>query len=403
MLYGALVRALSMLDFKPDGETAHDHFFATFAKFGPAATREGDMLAEIMSRAAADHTLYLELMTSPGMGDARALGKKIGERGDYADTYKALLTGPNGIDAIAAEVSKEMNARELRAQEILHCNEPPKRMPGCDVTVRYLAQIIRGFAPQQVFAEDVLAFRLVENDPRFVGLNIVGPEDDVIALHDYAQHMKMFGFLHGLDGAVKMSLHAGELVAGQRGGLAHVKPADLKFHVRQAVEVAHANRIGHGVDIMGETNAGALIKEMAQKRILVEINLTSNAQILGVSGESHPFMAYRRAGVPVALSTDDEGVERIDLTHEYVRAARTYRLSYAELKALSRNALEYSFLPGRSLWYDPSTYMAAGACAGVALGADPHGECEAFLAQSEKAQLQWKLEAKFRKFEEGSP
>jgi adenosine deaminase len=48
--------------------------------------------------------------------------------------------------------------------------------------------------------------------------------------------------------------------------------------------------------------------------------------------------------VPVVLSTDDAGVSRIDLTHEYFRAARDYGLSYRTLKAIARNALDYSFL-----------------------------------------------------------
>jgi adenosine deaminase len=48
--------------------------------------------------------------------------------------------------------------------------------------------------------------------------------------------------------------------------------------------------------------------------VLVEINLTSNDLILGVTGTHHPFTMYRSYGVPVALSTDDPGIERIDLT-----------------------------------------------------------------------------------------
>ncbi|MGO8842059.1 MAG: adenosine deaminase, partial [Methyloceanibacter sp.] len=78
--------------------------------------------------------------------------------------------------------------------------------------------------------------------------------------------------------------------------------------------------------------------------MLVEINLTSNADILGIGGKDHPFSLYRKFGVPVALSTDDEGVERIDLTHEYVRAVETYDLNYADLKQLVRASLEHSFL-----------------------------------------------------------
>ena len=399
-LYAALVRSLSMQDFQPDGETGHDHFFATFNKFGAAPNREGDMLAETMTRAAADHTVYLELMTSPGMTEARALAKRLGDKGDFVDAYKRMMADKNGIDTIVAAVGKEMDAREKRARELLHCGEPVRRAPACDVTVRYLAQIIRVFPPPQVFAEDVLAFRLAENDPRFVGLNIVGPEDDLISLHDYTQHMRMFAFLHALDGAVKMSLHAGELAKGQRGGLARVKPADLRFHIRQAVQLAHASRIGHGVDIMDEELPLSLLTEMAAKRVLVEINLTSNAQILGIEGEAHPFLAYRRAGVPTALSTDDPGVERIDLTHEYVRAAQTYRLSYAELKALSRNALEYAFAPGKSLWQDATAFAPAAPCAGDKPGQPrPSAECADFLAASEKARLQWRLEADFADFE----
>ena len=63
---------------------------------------------------------------------------------------------------------------------------------------------------------------------------------------------------------------------------------------------------------------------MADKGVLVEINPTSNAGILGVTGKHHPFATYRSYGVPVALSTDDEGVSRIDLTHEYVRAVEMF-------------------------------------------------------------------------------
>ncbi len=59
---------------------------------------------------------------------------------------------------------------------------------------------------------------------------------------------------------------------------------------------------------------------------MVEINLSSNEGILGIRATEHPFPLYRAAHVPVALSTDDEGVSRIDITHEYVRAALDYHL-----------------------------------------------------------------------------
>ncbi len=168
-----------------------------------------------------------------------------------------------------------------------------------------------------------------------------------------------------------------------------------------AVEVAHAERIGHGVDIMYENQPYDLLKEMAAKHVMVEINLTSNDVILGVSGKNHPLPVYRKYGVPVALSTDDEGVSRINLTHEYVRAAETYGLRYADLKAMARTSLEHAFLPGTSLWSKPDDFTrAVVACSDQVLGAEKQSErCASFLETSEKAREQWELERRFREFE----
>ena len=106
-------------------------------------------------------------------------------------------------------------------------------------------------------------------------------------------------------------------------------------------------------------------------------------------------------GVPVALSTDDEGVSRIDLTQEYVRAVEEFALGYAELKELVRNSLEYSFLPGPSLWADNGGYArVAPACQADAPGPEePSDSCVSFLRGSEKAQEQWELERRFKAFE----
>ena len=78
--------------------------------------------------------------------------------------------------------------------------------------------------------------------------------------------------------------------------------------------------------------------------MMVEINLSSNEGILGVEGDAHPFPVYRSAHVPVALSTDDEGVSRIDLTHEYVRAAHRLRpdLPRPEATGAHRNGARLS-------------------------------------------------------------
>jgi adenosine deaminase len=153
---------------------------------------------------------------------------------------------------------------------------------------------------------------------------------------------------------------------------------------------------------MYEDRPYELLKQMAEKGVLVEIAFTSNAFILGMDREGHPFLLYRKFGVPVAIATDDEGVSRIDLTHEYQHAVETFGLSYAELKQLVRNSLEYSFLPGGSLFEDRGAYARpAAACGKDKLGADkPTADCAAFIEKSEKAKQQWELERRFRAFEQ---
>ena len=337
--YHRLIDVMSMRDFVPGAQSAHDHFFASFQHF-QALDRghAGDMAAELAAQAAAEHVLYLEVMISPQMLSAVAAGKRALAAVDDFQGLDRQLADP--IEAILAKANADIAAMESRKNRALKCGTA-EATPGCQVTIRYLAQVLRGAAPAQVFAQDLLAFRLAESNPLVVGINLVEPEDNRQILADYSLQMRQLRWLHERHPTVKQSLHAGELAPGL------VPPSDLRFHIKQAVEIAGALRIGHGVDIVQEDDALELLRRMARDHVMVEINLTSNAQILGIQGAMHPFMTYRALGVPLALSTDDQGVSRIDLTHEYLRAVTTYHLGYESLKELSRNSLEYAFLdPG---------------------------------------------------------
>jgi adenosine deaminase len=172
-----------------------------------------------------------------------------------------------------------------------------------------------------------------------------------------------------------------------------VPPQDLKDHIAQAV-AAGAKRIGHGTGIAFEDKAEDTMARMAKEGIAVEINLTSNAVILGVKGADHPLQLYRAHGVPVVLSTDDQGVLRSDMTNEYVRAVREQGLTYGELKQIARAGLHYSFVPGGALWADPVRLVPVAVCADFATPA-----CGKYLAGNEKARLQLDLEQRFAVFE----
>ena len=75
-----------------------------------------------------------------------------------------------------------------------------------------------------------------------------------------------------------------------------------------------------------------LLREMARRNVMVEICLSSNDSILGVSGAQHPLATYLKYGVPVALATDDEGVSRSEISREYLRAAQDQGLGYLHIE-----------------------------------------------------------------------
>lgn len=398
-LYDRAVNAFSMRNFvATPGYSGHDQFFATFDRFGGLdKSHAGQWIDEITRRADAENNQYIELMHTPAFGHAARITHEIGFHPDLAQMRQALID--HGLrDEIAAD-REEVKAAIDSRNRIQHCGTP-QASTACRVQVRFIYQILRAFSPEQVFAQTLLGFETVEQaieqgSDDWVGINFVQPEDYMVSMRDYSLHMRMIEYLHGLYPKVHITLHAGELAPGM------VPPEGLRFHIRQAVEIGHAERIGHGVDVMYEDDANGLLKEMARKHVMVEINLSSNEGILGITGNLHPFEYYRAAHVPVALSTDDQGVSRIELTHEYVRAANDYHLSYEDLKQLARTGMEHTFLPGESLWSAPDQFvMAAAACKTQVLGGPkPSATCESFLDANEKAAAQWELERRFRKFE----
>jgi adenosine deaminase len=430
-LYDWLIDAFSMRGFvATSGRSGHDQFFSTFGRFGGLGNRHiGEWVDEVASRAAAENEQYVELMETPAFAHASLIAQENPLEQDsfrgqdsplgqdsYREAfarYRQRLLDLGLRDEVPADCEL-VRAAEAQRRQIEHCSSP-QAAPACQVEVRYLYQVLRGFPPGQVFAQALLGFETVQasldaasldstsmdsakgkaHEPGFVGLNFVQPEDGVVAMRDYTLQMKMLDYLHSVYPRVHISLHAGELALGL------VPPEGLRFHIRQAVELGHAERIGHGVDVMNEQDAPGLLREMAQRHVMVEINLSSNEEILGVKGADHPFPLYRAAHVPVALSTDDEGVSRIDITHEYLRAALDYRLGYRDLKQLARTSLEHSFLAGDSLWAAPDSFTPpAAACQAQPLGGDrPTPRCKSFLDGSEKAAAQWELERRFRVFE----
>jgi adenosine deaminase len=331
-IYGRAIDAMSMRHWDP-ALSGHDHFFATFSHFGPASAKTGDMLAEVAARAAAEQVSYLELMLTPDGGAGAARGAAAPWDPDFArQRDKLLATGFR--DAVISAARGRLDQAEARQRELLKCGAVQPDA-GCRVTLRYIYQVARANTPQSVFGQMLAGFEIASSDPRLVSLNLVQPEDDPLAVHDFLLQMGMLDYLHGQYPSVKITLHAGELVEGL------VPPEALRFHIRESVRLGHASRIGHGAGVMYEDDP--LARELASKNVLVEIALSSNDLILGIRGSRHPLRTYLKYGVPVALVTDDPGVSRSSLTLEYRKAVEEQGLDYRTLKRMARSSIEYSF------------------------------------------------------------
>jgi adenosine deaminase len=403
-LYDNLIDSFSMRAFVPtEGISGHDQFFSTFDRFGGIKDVAGEWLDKVASRAAAQNEQYIEIMQTPSFSNAAKLGNGIGwpAGSERNVTWQTLATLQSellaaGLRTEVAVDTKQLADAKATRESMEHCaGGGGSASPACGVRIHFLYQVLRGFPPQQVFAQTLLGFEVASADPDVVGINFVMPEDGRISMRDYHIQMQMLDYLHSVYPRVHISLHAGELAPGL------VPPEGLRFHIREAVELGHAERIGHGVDILYEDDPRDLLKEMAARHIDVEVNLTSNAGILDVKGSDHPLAAYMAAHVPFSLSTDDEGVSRIDLTHEYARAVDEQDLSYVDLKHSARDSLEHSFLSGEGLWSGPDDFYHPKSACSAAINADskPTDACRQFLDANEKAALQWDLERRFAVFE----
>lgn len=333
-LYRELLQRWSMKDYSnhvaiqppPD-----QRFFETFPYFSPvsyAYLNEG--LQHLKERAIADNIGYIETIFTmpPFMPDASFDGAILKPGADHNGLIAKLYAQLDHDAAFNGRIQDYVTTAEAA-----HAN-----IDDANFTLRYQPFVLRLLPPSMVFSNMVSAFKAAAKSKLFVAVNIVGGENEHVSMRDYGLHMQMFKFLKAKYPDVKLALHAGELALGM------VPPEGLRSHIEQSLAVGSL-RVGHGTDIAHETNAVATMALMRARDIPVEINLTSNDVILGIKGSNHPVNLYRKHGVPIVLSTDDAGVARNDLASEYVRFARDYRPSYAEVKKISYNGVRYAFLP----------------------------------------------------------
>ncbi len=407
-----IVAAWSLLGFEGDVFDRHEHFFDTFGLFYPVIGKHRfpEGMAEAMRAAADNGQSYLELQHDFDSYVAGYLAIDLMDaKTPWDEAYllsarEALLAEPTFIEAVQTSRA-DIAAWAAGTDEFLRCGTALEE-PACNVGVQWLMSACRIQTKEYVFGQWVFAYELAQVSPSMVGLNIVKPEEDSTSLAAYEDEMAALAVLRTQNQSdpsrapVRVSLHAGELSAAF---LSAEDQHELTYHIRRAVEVGGAERIGHGVSVLSETEGEGpidLMNEMSETGVAVEICLTSNDLLLDAVGDKHPLNAYREHGVPVSLSTDDGALFGSNITDDYTRAVVDQGLDYPALKEVARASIEYSFLPGDSLWATRGDYTTmALPCEGVDVEAPPEGACATLLQNSPRAEQGFRLERDLAAFE----
>lgn len=187
------------------------------------------------------------------------------------------------------------------------------------LTTGLIGILSRNFGPEDADCE--LAALLTHRD-EIVALDLAGDEarwpGELFEAH----------FRRGRAAGWHITVHAGE--AGGPGAIRH------------AVEDLGAERIGHGVRAVEDP---ALLDLLADRRIGLEISLTSNVQTSTVSGyAAHPLRMLMEQGIPVAISTDNPTTSATSLEHELFYAAPAAGLNPPLIRQAQKDATQLAFL-----------------------------------------------------------
>ncbi len=340
-----LLRKWSVLYFNREAGVPGDvHFFSTFGGFALSKSHSfRDGMLELRNRALYENVSYIETIYA-GIDLSEVVWDFIFWDSILLERFPRF--GQDDLFKVLDEMYLLVADIPAFEQAVAGHNDSIRtrhyryNIDTAGFVMRYQNYVLRTAGPASVFLQMAAGFRSAHQSDLVVGINIVAPEHHEVSMRDYRLHMRMFRYFQYRYPDVPVAAHAGELVLGM------VKPEQLSGHIEEAIITAGARRIGHGVSIAHEASVNELLTYMRQNGIAVEINLSSNAFILGVSGYHHPVVLYHSAGVPMVICTDDAGVLRDDLTEQFVTLVHDYSsFTYTDVKALVYNSITYSFLP----------------------------------------------------------
>lgn len=252
-----------------------------------------DVTKDYLSKNAAEGGVYAELIVSP-MHMATEVNPKTGKAELSAPRYAAMLEAMSS----AAEEVKESTGLETR----------------------FVATGVRNLGAENV--TEVAKFVRDNPHPMVTGFGIAGNER-AGKFDDFAEALSI-----AKSAGLKLALHAGEICGPES--------------IRDAVRLG-ASRVGHGVSAVQDP---ALMKELAEKNVMVEVCPTSNRILVGeLKGDlaNHPARKLYDAGIKISINPDDGGIFGTQTGKEHRISAKQFGFTKAEMYDITLCALDCSF------------------------------------------------------------
>ena len=148
-----------------------------------------------------------------------------------------------------------------------------------------------------------------------VGIDLAGGPlpTHSFGLNDYAP-----AYRRAKEHGIGRTVHAGE-----------GRPAS---EIRSAIEVLHAQRIGHGTTLLDDPAVTDLVIE---RGVVIEACPTSNVHTgVVASVETHPLVKWLDRGVRVCVNADNTFLSGVNVRNEYERVARIPGMDEAKLRTL---------------------------------------------------------------------
>jgi adenosine deaminase len=167
-----------------------------------------------------------------------------------------------------------------------------------------------------------LAKLAISNRDKVCALDLAGDE----ARFGGAPHAPAFDLAR--DAGLPRTVHAGE-AAGAKSAV-------------EALDLLHAQRIGHGVRVDSDPQ---LVARVRSERIPLEMCPISNVKTRAVTSvKAHPIDRLFRKGVRVTVSTDGRTVCENTITGEFEQLAKDWGWGLSEFLACQKNAAEAAFV-----------------------------------------------------------